>query len=139
MLESDAGASEENTTISFNESRFFLLLIGLAMIYSINLLGLLIQTPILCSDNKFSHWVSNSFHKIFFLVITILSFLTNYKLKMIVFSKLFSFTSARAQLETVQKFRIFNILSFLGAAHEVFIIYICAIILSGINAQQVKT
>lgn len=126
-------------TVEFEANKFLLLLVGLGMIYFINMLGLIAQTPILCGDVRFQQWLRNSFHKGFFTFITILSFLTSYKLKLIIFSKLFSFTCARSQLDSVQKFRVFNILSFLGVGQEILIIYVSAIIVASMNKALIGT
>jgi hypothetical protein len=106
-----------------------ILVIGIIIIYGINLLGMLIQSVILCSDTKFIGWLKIKCHKLFFGIITGLSLIINYKIKLILFCKMFNFGCTRAQLETVQQFRIFNVLSFLGVGHEVFVIYICIILM----------
>jgi hypothetical protein len=98
-------------------SGFPVLIIGLIIIFGINLIGVLIQTAILCYDIKFIGWLRSRCHKIFFGVVTLLSGLINYKIKLILFCKMFNFGCTRAQLESVQRFRIFNILSFLGVGH----------------------
>lgn len=111
-------------------NEFPLLAIGLIIIYSLNLIGFVAQTPILCSDTKFEGWLKSGVHKFIFIVVTLLSLLVNYKIKLFLFTKLFGFTSTRSQLESVQKFRSFNILSFLGVSHEIFVIYISIVMLS---------
>lgn len=55
---------------------------------------------------------------------------------MIIFTKLFSFYCLRAQLDSVQKFRVFNFMSFLGVGHEGLVIYISAIIMATLPTQQ---
>lgn len=88
------------------------------------------QTPILCSDTKFEGWLKSGVHKFIFILVTLFSLLVNYKIKLFIFTKLFGFTSTRSQLESVQKFRSFNILSFLGVSHEIFVIYISIVMLT---------
>lgn len=75
-----------------------LLLVVLGIIYFINFVGLVSQTPILLMDDKFMHWKRNTCNHIIFWVVTFLSFITNYKLKLILFSKLFSFGWVRSQM-----------------------------------------
>lgn len=55
---------------------------------------------------------------------------------MLIFTKLFSFYCLRAQLESVQKFKLFNVMSFLGVGHEGLVIYISAIIMTTLPPQQ---
>lgn len=96
------------------------------------------QTPLLVLDSKFQIWLhKHTLHRVVFALTTILSLLINYKIRLIIFSKLFSSTSTRAQLESVQKFRIFNILSFLGVSHEIFVIYMASLMISRITTQIV--
>lgn len=119
-------------------SEFPLLTIGLIIILVLNLTSLVAQTPLLVLDSKFQAWLhKHTSHRIVFVLVTILSLLINYKVRLIIFSKLFSSTSTRAQLESVQKFRIFNILSFLGVSHEIFVIYMASVMIARIPTQIV--
>lgn len=83
---------------TFDQNNLQLFFITLGIIYGLNLLGLIAQTPMLVFDEKFKRWVEVTCNKVFFIVISILSFLINYKLKMIIFTKLFSFLCVRGQL-----------------------------------------
>lgn len=49
---------------------------------------------------------------------------------MILFTRLFSFKCFRAQLDEIQKFRIFNILSFIGVGYEGLFLYATALTLN---------
>ena len=53
-----------------------------------------------------------------------MSFLTSYKFKLIIFTKLFRFNCLTAHLQNVHGFRAFNVLSFFGIVHEGFVCYI---------------
>lgn len=75
---------------------------------------------------------------IFYVIVVVVSTVTSFKFKLIVFTKLFSFQCVRAQLEHVQKFRIFNFLSFLGVAYEGLIIYVSALILITLEAGSLE-
>lgn len=86
-------------------------------------------------DSRFCGWVGDGCNKGFFGVVTLLSFLTNYKLKLILFCKLFNFGCTRAQLESVQKFRIFNFMSFLGIGHEAFVLYVSVVLIIRLKSQ----
>ena len=55
---------------------------------------------------------------------------------MLIFTRLFGFNCLKAQLESVQKFRIFNILSFLGISHEGLVLYVSVLVLIGLSAKH---
>jgi len=93
------------------------LLIALFVIGGLNLFGLIVQTWQLSYDEKFSKWLKTKCNFVFYGIIVVISALTNYKFKLILFTKLFNFKCVRAQLEHVQKFRVFNLMSFLGVVH----------------------
>jgi hypothetical protein len=63
-------------------------------------------------------------HRCSFLFFSLVAFLTNFKLKLLMFSKLFRFSCLTAQLEDTHGFRIFNVLSFLGLLYEILFFYI---------------
>lgn len=54
------------------------------------------------------------FNLFWFFFISFLSLLTNYKLKMVIFCRLFSFNCFDGHLEDVNKFKIFDVLSLIG-------------------------
>jgi len=60
---------------------------------------------------------------IWFHLINILSFLTNFKLKMLIFSRLFDLDCCKCLLDNTNKFRVFNVLSFIGLLPEVIFLY----------------
>ena len=102
--------------------------IAFCWIYVTNLLGLLIQTPLLSNDLKFTKWSSK--HLIFYPILSIISLLSSYKLKLLLFTRLFTFRIFRAQLQNIQKFRIFNMMSFIGIGHEGMVFYATFIVLT---------
>lgn len=95
-----------------------------AAIYCLNFLGLIIQTPYLTTDYRFNQWLKAG-NRCFFAVATLVSLLINYKFKMIVFTKLFHFQSTSAILDSVRKFRVFNVFSFFGILAEGLALYVC--------------
>ena len=105
--------SEDNDTAD----HWQLLLIALGIIGFLNIIGMLAQSCQLSGDEAFAKWLRAKCNYALYVVITIMAALTSYKLKMIIFTRLFGFYCLRAMLDSVQKFRIFNILSFLGIAH----------------------
>lgn len=91
----------------------FIMLAVLGAIYVLNVLGLIIQTPYLVNDSRFSQWLKTG-NKCFFVFITLLSLFINYKAKMLLFSRLFKFHCMNAFLENIYRFRLFNVFSFFG-------------------------
>jgi cadmium resistance protein CadD (predicted permease) len=82
-----------------------LLIIPLTLIGILNLLALAAQTPTLTEDGHFSKWLKRRenkedtrFNYCWFYFISILSFLSNYKLKMLLFSGLFNFECLKCKL-----------------------------------------
>ena len=75
-----------------------LLVIVLGAIAFLNFISFIAQTIVLMWDKKFSEWLGVCGNKTMFGIITVLSFLVNYKLKMAIFTKLFNFLCMRAQL-----------------------------------------
>lgn len=109
---------------------YILLAVG-GIIYLLNLLAFIVQTPYLLSDAKFSQWIRPSNNKCFFIFITLASLLINYKTKMILFSRLFRFSCMSSFLESINKFRIFNVFSFFGLLPEGLALYVCFICIIG--------
>lgn len=109
---------------------------ALIAIAILNMFSLLLHCYQLTNDQKFQKWVKNRCNYICYLILSIVSCLLNYKVKMMLFSRLFSFQCLRAQLDSVQKFRLFNVLSFLGVAHEGLVIYITALLLVGLPLME---
>ena len=102
-----------------------LLLSALGVIYLLNLLGLLVQTMLLLYDRRFQHWLHTPSNKCFYSFVVVFSAALNYKLKMIVFTRLFKFDSMSARLEDVSKFRMFNVYSFFGLVGEAAALFVC--------------
>ena len=107
---------------SQQESIYIILFVSaLGIIAMLNMFGLIVQTPFIVKDVHFQKWTKRREKKgdfkcnyIWFYFISLLAFLSNYKLKMLLFSGFFNFDCLKCKLETVQKFRIFNVFSFLG-------------------------
>ena len=102
----------------------------LGFIFCNNFLGLLIQTPFFMADRRFLRWLSHrknekdcKLHLIWYYVLTIFSFLTNYKFKMIIFSRLFNFDCFKGQLESIAKLKIFDIFLFIGLIPEALVFF----------------
>lgn len=105
-------------------NNIYILLAVAGCIYCLNLLGLIIQTPYLATDYRFSQWLKSG-NRCFFAVATFIALLINYKFKMILFTKLFHFQSTSAILDSVHKFRVFNVFSFFGILAEGLALYVC--------------
>lgn len=82
-----------------------LLICSLATIVLINLIGYIVQTRYLMLDRRFERWANRgsrcdnySCNWIWFQIISFLSFVTSYKLKMVLFSRLFNFECFKFQL-----------------------------------------
>ena len=58
-----------------------------------------------------------------FVFFTLFSLVTNFKFKMLMFTKLFRFSCLTAQLEDIQGFRVFNVMSFFGIIYECLYFY----------------
>ena len=112
------------------------LIVSLLIIAGLNIFGLLVQSFQLARDDKFKKWLGVPFNCGFYGVVVTLSALTSYKFKMLIFTKLFSFQCLRAQLEHVQKFRVFNIMSFLGVAHEGLVLYVSVLTIIGLPTNS---
>jgi hypothetical protein len=92
-----------------NEPKFsikILFISALAIIATLNLIAFVIQTAFVAQDRKFLKWVrrqdykkSTKFNLFWFYFMSISSVLSNYKLKMLIFSRLFSFDCLKSQLE----------------------------------------
>lgn len=110
----------------YYDRNYLLVLVGaLGVIYVLNLFSFFIQTMLLLYDPKFAQWLRACGHKSFYSFVVIVSLLLNYKFKMIVFTRLFKFSSMSAHLESVSKFRMFNIYSFFGLIAEAMALFAC--------------
>jgi hypothetical protein len=75
------------------------------------------------NDMAFQKWSKTNPNKCFYYIISIIALLTTHKLKQILFTKMFNFTILKSQLDSIHKFRIFNIfhfISFLSSASILF-------------------
>lgn len=112
------------------------LLVALAAIGALNFLGLTLQSYQLAHDEKFRRWMGASCNCVCYGIVVVLSAVTSYKFKLIIFTKLFHFQCLRAQLEHVQKFRLFNLLSFLGVGHEGLVLYVGVLTLMALPSDS---
>lgn len=64
--------------------------------------------------------------------------LCSYKLKLLLFSRLFSFECLKFQLDRLEKFKIFNLFAFLGFCPQLLALYSClsAIIYSNCSTEE---
>ncbi len=106
----------------------YLLLSSLTFNYLLNILCIIVQNCYLRGDTKFNRWLKDGVNRCWFYFVSIVSLLTLHKFKNIMFCKLFNFNILSAQLDNVQRFKIFNIFAFLGFISSAIII-IAAILL----------
>ena len=96
----------------------YLMLGSLGVIYLLNIFSFFLQTMLLLNDRQFSQWLRGCAHKSVYSFVVVFCLLINYKFKMIIFTKLFKFSSLGARLESISKFKMFNIYSFFGLIAE---------------------
>ena len=76
----------------------YLILGSLGVIYLLNICSFFIQSMLLLNDRQFGQWLRGCAHKSVYTFVVIFSLLINYKFKMIIFTKLFKFSSLSARL-----------------------------------------
>jgi hypothetical protein len=108
-------------------------LIVIGWIYATNVLAVLFQTYVLSSDPKFIKYQKS--HCFTFIIVSVLSTLTSYKFKLVIATRLFNFSCFKSQLESIQKFNIFNIFSFIGIGHEGLLLYVIGLTLARFKSQ----
>ena len=91
---------------------------ALAFLYILNLFGLIIQNLVFCSDKHFLSWHIACANKCFSTIANIIALVCNHKFRNILFCKLFTFGIFTAQLDSVAKFKVLNIFSFLSLIHS---------------------
>ena len=97
---------------------FFVGAAALAYLYVLNILSLIVQNIVFCYDKHYRQWYAFGPHKCCTVFTNTISALTSHKFRNLLFCKLFTFSVFTAQLDTVSKFRIINIFSFLSLLHS---------------------
>jgi hypothetical protein len=97
---------------------FFLALAALVYLYLVNLSALFLQNFSLYNDQPFTEWLKETTNKITVIITNIVATLLNHKFRNILFCKLFTFEFFTAQLESINKFKIINVFSFLSLIHS---------------------
>ena len=114
---------------------------GIGALVFINVFASIVQVPYLLGDEKVKKWLKGkedekrSCNIFWFSTTVIAGILVNYKIKLLIFSRLFGFHCYKCKLETVDRFRIFNVFSFLGLLPEILMLY-CSFTV--ITAESVK-
>ncbi len=72
------------------------------------------QNIYLMGDESFSKWKNLGSNKCFYYISSFIGLLATHKFKNFIYCKMFNFLFLKARLDSVQKFRIFNIFSFLS-------------------------
>ncbi len=78
-------------------NNLYVMLAVIGFILILNVIGLVVQTPILVNDLRFGSWLKSG-NKCFFAFSTLVSVLINYKFKMLLFTKLFKFHCTSSML-----------------------------------------
>ena len=86
-----------------------------------------------CYDKPFRQWYSYGPNKCCTFFTNIVATLTCHKFRNIIFCKLFTFTVFTAQLDSVSKFKILNIFSFLSLLHSGGAIFAAAVALPNVT------
>eukprot|EP00919_Chromeraceae_sp_WS-2016_P000435 GHVR01001093.1.p1 GENE.GHVR01001093.1~~GHVR01001093.1.p1 ORF type:complete len:151 (+),score=4.51 GHVR01001093.1:2740-3192(+) len=96
----------------------FIGLASLGFLYLLNIFAIIVQSSMLCSDRNFSSWINTTSNKVFYIFASLISLIINHKFRNIIFSRLFTFSVFSSQMDSVHKFKIFNIFSFLSLLHS---------------------
>ena len=68
-----------------------------------------------------------------FVFFTLFGLFANFKVKLLMFTKLFRFSFLTAQLDSINEFRIFNVMSFLGLIYECLYFYVAVKLFSNFS------
>ena len=91
--------------------------------YLLNIIALFAQNCYLRGDKQFNKWLNTTASVVCYYVLSIFGVLLTHKVKNLMFSKLFNFYVFKAQLDSVQQFRIFHIFAFLSFIPSIAILY----------------
>ena len=124
---------------------FILLLVALSLIAVLNIFAIMVQTPLLLADSHFNRWRQSredkgkckcTFNAVWFYVVTLVAVVSSYKFKMVLFSGLYNFDCLKCKLESVRKFRLFNVFCFLGLAPQIITLYCTIVLISSVPASD---
>lgn len=107
---------------------------ALGYLYLLNFVALIGQNVVLCTDKLFRGW-NEGCNKCSVAVTNIIAILINHKFRNILFCKLFTFSIFSGYLESISKFRIFNILSFMSLIHSGGAIFAASIALAYVETS----
>ena len=91
--------------------------------YFLNIIALIAQNCYLRGDILFNKWLRITSNSCCYYVLSVLGVIFNLNIKNLMFSKLFNFGIFKAQLDSVQNFRIFHVFSFLSFIPSIAILY----------------
>lgn len=98
----------------YQKIEFYLIGGAVAFWYLLNIIAIIVQNLYLMNDTAFQKWSKSQSNKCFYYIISIISLITTHKLKQLLFTKMFNFTLLKAHLDSIHKFRIFNIFHFIS-------------------------
>lgn len=91
--------------------------------YLLNFIALFAQNCYLRGDTLFNKWLRTKSNLCCYYVLSVLGVVFTHKIKNLMFSKLFNFSVFKAQLDSVQNFRIFHVFTFLSFLPSIAILY----------------
>ena len=86
---------------------------AIGLLYMLNLVALIVQSVVMCSDKAFREWNLGP-SKCATVVVSVFSTVFSHKFRNIIFCKLFSLSILSARMENVGKLRVFYVFSFLS-------------------------
>lgn len=96
---------------------------AMGYLYIMNILAVFIQNFFLCNDKSFKSWLKSGANRFVTVLVNIIATLANHKFRNLIFCKLFNFDIFTAQLDSLSKFKVINIFSFLSIFHSGAAIY----------------
>ena len=113
------------STLSFSTDYLEALIFGgaLCFMYLLNIIALFAQNCYLKGDKQFNKWLTTTSSVVCYYVLSVVGVLFTHKVKNLMFSKLFNFQVFKAQLDSVQNFRIFHVFAFLSFIPSIAILY----------------
>lgn len=106
-----------------------LLLTSSCFVVALNIVGFAVLTPYLLSDRRCLRWTIQPKNKgcscnlISFHVLGVMGLFSSFKLRLLMFSRLFGFNCFRCSLDSTDKFKVFNLLSFLTLIPQMLFLY----------------
>ena len=113
------------STLSFSTDYLEALIFGgaLCFMYLLNIVALFAQNCYLKGDKQFNKWLTTTSAVVCYYVLSVVGVFFTHKVKTLMFSKLFNFHVFKAQLDSVQNFRIFHVFAFLSFIPSIAILY----------------